>query len=100
MQPGGTDHQKIGTGIEPAPSPDSGEPGRASKYKNRCAAVLGLGTSGEAAAKLLRQEGAEVVVFDNASPEVLGDKIAAMTKLGIRVVAGEPVENINRDFDT
>ena len=102
MRPGGTDHRKVGTGIEPAPSPDAGEPGleRAPKYKNRRAAVLGLGTSGEAAAKLLCQEGAEVVVFDNASPEVLGDKIAAMTKLGIRVVAGKPAENINVDFDT
>jgi UDP-N-acetylmuramoylalanine--D-glutamate ligase len=70
------------------------------KYKNRRVAVLGLGTSGEAAAQLLCQEGAEVVVFDSARPEVLSDRIAAMTKLGARVMAGEAAENTNGDFDT
>jgi len=102
MGTAGTGHQKIGAGIQPALSPDAREPspGSAMKYQNRRVAVLGLGTSGEAAARLLRQEGAEVVVFDDASPEVLGDKIAAMTKLGIRVVAGKAAKNINGDFDT
>jgi UDP-N-acetylmuramoylalanine--D-glutamate ligase len=70
------------------------------KYKNKRAAVLGLGTSGEAAAKLLCQEGAQVTVFDNASPEILADKVEAMAKLGVQVIAGEAANKAQANFDT
>jgi UDP-N-acetylmuramoylalanine--D-glutamate ligase len=70
------------------------------KYKNKRAAVLGLGTSGEAAAKLLRQEGAQVTVFDNACPETLADKVETLAKLGVQVLAGEAAEDTNGEFDT
>jgi UDP-N-acetylmuramoylalanine--D-glutamate ligase len=70
------------------------------KYKNKRAAVLGLGTSGEAAAKLLCQEGAQVTVFDNASPEILADKVEAMAQLGIQVIAGKAADKAQPNFDT
>lgn len=70
------------------------------KYKNKRAAVLGLGTSGEAAAKLLCQEGARVTVFDNASPEILADKVEAMVQLGVQVIAGEAADKALPNFDT
>lgn len=70
------------------------------KYKNKRAAVLGLGTSGEAAAKLLCQEGAQVTVFDNASPEILADKVEAMAQLGIQVITGKAADKAQPNFDT
>ena len=48
------------------------------------AAVLGLGTSGEAAARLLHQRGANVTVFDSGSPNA--QKVRTLQDLGILVI--------------
>ena len=61
------------------------------------AAVLGLGSSGEAAARLLQQRGASVTVFDSGSPD--GQKVEGLRALGITVVAGAAAEVAKADYD-
>ena len=63
------------------------------------AAVLGLGTSGEAAAKLLRREGAEVTVFDSADTSQLKERAQRMDSLGIKTVLGPDAERGTVNFD-
>jgi UDP-N-acetylmuramoylalanine--D-glutamate ligase len=61
------------------------------------AAVLGLGTSGEAAARLLHRQGASVTVFDSGKPSA--QKIRALQDLGISIVTGESADRAKADFD-
>src|SRR5580700_8928553 len=63
------------------------------------AAVLGLGTSGEAAAKLLLREGADVTVFDSADPSQLRERAQKMQALGIKTVLGPDAERGTVNFD-
>jgi UDP-N-acetylmuramoylalanine--D-glutamate ligase len=63
------------------------------------AAVLGLGTSGEAAAKLLRREGADVTVFDSADTPQLKERAQKMEGLGIKTVLGPDAERGTVSFD-
>jgi UDP-N-acetylmuramoylalanine--D-glutamate ligase len=63
------------------------------------AAVLGLGTSGEAAAKLLRRQGAEVTVFDSADTSQLRERAQKMEVLGIKTVLGPDADRGSVDFD-
>jgi UDP-N-acetylmuramoylalanine--D-glutamate ligase len=63
------------------------------------AAVLGLGTSGEAAAKLLRWEGADVTVFDSADASQLKERAQKMEALGIKTVLGPDAERSTVHFD-
>jgi UDP-N-acetylmuramoylalanine--D-glutamate ligase len=63
------------------------------------AAVLGLGTSGEAAAKLLRREGAEVTVFDSADTPQLKERAQKLEGLGIKTVLGPDAERVKVNFD-
>ena len=60
-------------------------------------AVLGLGTSGEAAARLLHQRGARVTVFDSGKPDP--KKIRTLQDLGISIVTGEAADTAKADFD-
>ena len=60
--------------------------------------ILGLGTSGAAAARLLWSEGASVTVVDAASSDVLGERTRELRELGIDVTA--PCNDLPRgDFD-
>jgi len=63
------------------------------------AAVLGLGTSGEAAAKLLQREGADVTVFDSADTSQLRERAQKMQALGIKTVLGPDAERGRVEFD-
>jgi UDP-N-acetylmuramoylalanine--D-glutamate ligase len=63
----------------------------------RRAAVLGLGTSGEAAARLLHQRGARVTVFDSGKPDA--QKIKALQDLGISVVTGDAADIAKADYE-
>jgi UDP-N-acetylmuramoylalanine--D-glutamate ligase len=63
------------------------------------AAVLGLGTSGEAAAKLLRREGADVTVFDSADASQLKERAQKMEALGVKTVLGPDAERGTVSFD-
>jgi len=54
----------------------------------RRALVLGLGASGEAAARLLQSRGAAVQVLDGAATGAITERSAALAGPGIRVVTG------------
>jgi UDP-N-acetylmuramoylalanine--D-glutamate ligase len=60
-------------------------------------AVLGLGTSGEAAARLLQRRGASVTVFDSGNPDP--KRIRILQELGISIVIGEAADSAKADFD-
>jgi UDP-N-acetylmuramoylalanine--D-glutamate ligase len=58
-------------------------------YKNQNVAVLGAGLSGTAAALLLRSEGANVTVLDNAEEKnLLKSTLDGLRAQGIRVICG------------
>jgi UDP-N-acetylmuramoylalanine--D-glutamate ligase len=61
------------------------------------AAVLGLGTSGEAAARLLQRYGARVTVFDSGGPDA--QKIQGLEEIGVAVVAGEAANVARGQYD-
>jgi len=59
------------------------------RYKNQKVAVLGAGLSGTAAALLLKAEGAQVTVLDNAEEKnLLKSTIDNLRAQGIRVICG------------
>jgi len=64
------------------------------RYANKNIAVLGLGESGEAAALLLAEEGANVTILDSGPEERLRLKIDAMRGRGIAVVTGPAAERL------
>ncbi len=68
-------------------------------YKNKNIAVLGAGESGEAAARLLREEGAMVTLLDSADLKKLRSKIEKITPLGIAFLAGPDAEKDNTRYD-
>jgi len=61
-------------------------------FQRATAIVLGLGTSGEAAAKLLRQEGADVTVLDSAESDDLIEKAQRLNQIGIQTILGKAAE--------
>ena len=63
------------------------------------AIVLGLGTSGEAAAKLLRQEGADVVVLDSAESSALTEKAQRLDQIGVQTILGKAAERADPHSD-
>jgi UDP-N-acetylmuramoylalanine--D-glutamate ligase len=63
------------------------------------AAVLGLGTSGEAAAKLLQREGADVTVFDSADSLQMRERAQKLAAQGIKSVLGPEAERVTVNFD-
>jgi UDP-N-acetylmuramoylalanine--D-glutamate ligase len=67
------------------------------KVNYRRAAVLGLGASGEAAAKLLQRHGSHVTVFDSGQPDA--QKIQGLAKIGVSVIAGEAADVAEGDYD-
>jgi UDP-N-acetylmuramoylalanine--D-glutamate ligase len=68
-------------------------------YKNKNIAVLGAGESGEAAARLLQEEGAMVTLLDSADLKKLRSKIEKITPLGIALLAGRDAEVDDRIYD-
>jgi UDP-N-acetylmuramoylalanine--D-glutamate ligase len=61
------------------------------------AAVLGLGSSGEAAARLLQMQGAEVTVFDSGDPDPA--KIDSLRQRGITTVVGPAANQARAGYD-
>ena len=55
-------------------------------YKNKQIAVLGFGSSGEAAALLLAEEGAMITILDSADIKLLRSKIEKIKLLGVNVL--------------
>ena len=68
-------------------------------YKNKQIAVLGFGSSGEAAARLLAEEGAMTTILDSADLKKLRSKIDKITPLGIAVLAGRLADTDPRRYD-
>lgn len=60
-------------------------------YQDQPVAVLGLGRSGEAAARLLTQLGARVTALDSGEPDA--GKLAQLRASGIETVEGREVDN-------
>jgi UDP-N-acetylmuramoylalanine--D-glutamate ligase len=61
------------------------------------AAVLGLGSSGEAAARLLQMQGADVTVFDSGTPDP--EKVDSLRKRGITTVVGPAANQAPAGYD-
>jgi len=68
-------------------------------YKNKKIAVLGFGSSGEAAAQLLAEEGAMITILDSADLKRLRSKIEKLKPLGISVLAGMEADTDPRHYD-
>ena len=61
------------------------------------AAVLGLGSSGEAAGRLLHAHGAQVTILDSGLPDP--EKVHALQQIGISVIAGLSADVAEADYD-
>ena len=68
-------------------------------YQGRHVAVLGLGRSGEAAAALLLDHGADVTVLDSGDPAPRRDAAMKLSSRGARVVLGDDALRCVQDFD-
>jgi len=68
-------------------------------YKNKRIAVLGFGSSGEAAARLLAEEGAMTTILDSADVKKLRGKIEKVVPLGILVLAGTEADKDSAKYD-
>ena len=68
-------------------------------YTGKHAAVLGLGRSGEAAARLLLESGARVTVLDSGDPAPRRDTAEMLSSRGARVVLGNDALRCAQEFD-
>jgi len=68
-------------------------------YKNKNIAVLGFGSSGEAAARVLAEEGAVTTILDSADIGKLGAKIEKVAPLGITALTGAAADTDGRMYD-
>jgi UDP-N-acetylmuramoylalanine--D-glutamate ligase len=68
-------------------------------YSGKNAIVLGLGHSGEAAATLLKEEGAVVTVADSSDNAAVREKAAKLESMGIRVLLGEAADADPAPYD-
>ena len=68
-------------------------------YTGKHAAVLGLGRSGEAAARLLLASGASVTVLDSGEPAPRRAAADLLSSRGARVVLGNDALRCAQDFD-
>jgi UDP-N-acetylmuramoylalanine--D-glutamate ligase len=67
------------------------------KLNGKRAAVLGLGSSGEAAGRLLHAHGAQVTILDSGLPDP--EKVHALQQIGISVIAGLSADVAEADYD-
>lgn len=68
-------------------------------YTGQRAAVLGLGRSGEAAARLLLEAGAAVTVLDSGDPAARTSTAEMLSSRGARVVLGNDALRCAQEFD-
>ena len=69
-----------------------------SQFSGRRIAVAGIGMSGVAAAEVLLEEGAEVVVVDTSTGETQRAEAQRLSALGARVLLGEDVPDLDADL--
>ena len=69
------------------------------RYKNQKVAVLGAGLSGRAAALLLKAEGAQVTVLDNAEEKnLLKSTIDNLRAQGVRIICGTAADEDSTSY--
>ena len=68
-------------------------------YTGKHVAVLGLGRSGEAAARLLLASGAAVTVLDSGDPAPRHEAAETLSSRGARVVLGNDALRCVQEFD-
>jgi UDP-N-acetylmuramoylalanine--D-glutamate ligase len=68
-------------------------------YSGKHAVVLGLGHSGEAAAVLLREEGAEVTICESSDDSGLREKAARLREQDVRVLLGPEADADPSPYD-
>lgn len=68
-------------------------------YSGKNAVVLGLGHSGEAAAVLLREEGADVTICESSDNPGLREKAARLQEQGIQVLLGPAADRDPGSYD-
>lgn len=68
-------------------------------HSGKTAIVLGLGHSGEAAATLLKEEGATVTIADSSDNAGIREKAAKLEAVGIRVLLGREADTDAADYD-
>jgi UDP-N-acetylmuramoylalanine--D-glutamate ligase len=68
-------------------------------YSGKKAVVLGLGHSGEAAAVLLREEGAEVTVCESSDNPGLREKSVRLEEQGVQVLLGPAADTDPGSYD-
>lgn len=68
-------------------------------YRGKNIAVLGLGESGEAAARLLVEAGAVVTVLDSGDPAALAAKADRLRGEGLAVICGPAAERDQQRYD-
>ncbi|HEY5953372.1 MAG TPA: UDP-N-acetylmuramoyl-L-alanine--D-glutamate ligase [Terrimicrobiaceae bacterium] len=68
-------------------------------YSGKNAVVLGLGHSGEAAAVLLREEGAEVTICESRDDSGLREKAARLREQDVRVLLGPEADADSSPYD-
>lgn len=73
--------------------------GMIDNHTGKHAAVLGLGRSGEAAARLLLEGGADVTVLDSGDPAPRRGAAELLSSRGARVVLGDDALRCAQDFD-
>jgi len=66
-------------------------------FDGKRAAVLGLGSSGEAAGRLLHAYGAQVTVLDSGAPDP--EKVRSLQQLGLSVITGPAADVAEADYD-
>src|SRR6516162_2438246 len=67
------------------------------KLNGKRAAVLGLGSSGEAAGRLLQAHGAQVTILDSGFPDP--ERVHSLQQIGISVIAGLSADVAEADYD-
>lgn len=68
-------------------------------YSGKTSIVLGLGTSGEAAAILLKEEGSMVTIADSNDTPALRERAARLEAAGIRTLLGEAADQDPKSYD-
>ncbi len=68
-------------------------------YRDQRVAVLGLGRSGEAAARLLADRGARVTTLESGEAAAFASKAAALNALGVETIFGAAADTHDAAFD-
>jgi UDP-N-acetylmuramoylalanine--D-glutamate ligase len=66
-------------------------------FEGKRAAVLGLGSSGEAAGRLLQVHGAQVTILDSGTPDP--ERVRSLQRLGISVITGQSADVAEANYD-